>query len=176
MIGKWHRKPNYRRKYLNLAISCALAGAVLLDQSGVTLAVAFNKYEVFSENLAEKVHNLDTDQLNIALSNTAPNAATHAVRADITELSTGGGYTQDTHDTLNSTSRSGGTTSVLGTDVVITGSGGGFGPFRYAILYNTTPSSPADPLVGWWDYGSSISINAGETFTVDFGSSMFTIA
>lgn len=140
---------------------------------GIVLCVAFNKYECFSENLAEKVHNLDTDQLNIALSNTAPNAATHTTRADITEIGTGNGYTQDTHDTTNSTSRSGGTTSVVGVDVVITASGA-VGPFRYAILYNTTAAS--DPLIGWWDYGSSISLASGESFTVDFGSSMFTIA
>src|SRR5688572_18482364 len=137
---------------------------------------AFVKYEIFSENLAEKVHNLDTDQLNIALSNTAPNVATHAVRADITELATGNGYTQDTHDTTNSTSRSGGTTSVVGVDVVMTASGGSIGPFRYVILYNTTPTSPVDPLIGYWDVGTATTITDGNTFTTDFGASMFTVA
>jgi hypothetical protein len=134
----------------------------------------FNRYEVFSENLAEGVHNCDTHQLNIALTNTTPNLATHAVRADITEIGSGNGYTQDTHDTLNSTSRSGAVTSVVGTDVVINASGS-VGPFRYAVLYNTTPSSPADPLMGNWDYGSSITLLNGESFTVDFGASMFTV-
>lgn len=142
---------------------------------GLILCVAFNKYEVFSEHLAEKVHNLDTDQLNIILSNTAPDAAADAVKADAAEISGGNGYTAGGHDTTNSTSRSGGTTSVVGVDVVITASGA-VGPFRYAILLNDTPSSPADPLIGWWDYGSSISLANGESFTVDFGSSMFTIA
>jgi hypothetical protein len=61
-------------------------------------------------------------------------------------------------------------------DVVFTASGGSFGPFRYAVVYNDTPTSPADPLVCWWDYGSSISCNDGEKFTVDFGASVFTIA
>jgi hypothetical protein len=46
--------------------------------------------------------------------------------------------------------------------------GTGIGPFRYAILYNDTPTSPADPLIGWWDYGSSITLASGETFKVDF--------
>lgn len=175
MKGTWHFALNRGSRLRNYALSLALAAWLLLDPVSSVFAVAFNKYEVFSENLAEKVHNLDTDQLNMALSNTAPNAATHAVRADITELGSGNGYTQDTHDTQNATSRTGGTTSVTGVDVVITASGA-VGPFRYAILYNTTPTSPVDPLVGWWDYGSSISLANGESFTVDFGTSMFTIA
>jgi hypothetical protein len=65
---------------------------------------------------------------------------------------------------------------VAGTDVVFTASGGSFGPFQYVALYNDTQTSPVDPLVAWWDYGSAISINDGETFTVDFGASIFTLA
>lgn len=137
---------------------------------------AFNKYEVFTENLAEKVHDLDLDTLKVALTNTAPNAATHAVLADITELGAGNGYTAGGTDATSSTSRSGGTTSVVGVDIVFTASGGSIGPFRYAVLYNDTPASPLNPLIGWWDYGSSITLNTGETFTVDFGTSMFTLA
>lgn len=137
---------------------------------------AFNKYEVFTEHLAEKVHDLDLDTLKVLLSNTAPNAATHAVKADATEISAGNGYSAGGTDANNATSRSGGTTSVTGVDIVFTASGGSIGPFRYAILYNDTPASPADPLIGWWDYGSSITLNNGETFTTDFGSSLFTLA
>ena len=137
---------------------------------------AFNKYEVFTENLSEKVHDLDLDTLKVLLSNAAPNAATHAVKADVTEISAGNGYTAGGVDANNATSRSGGTTSITGVDIVFTASGGSIGPFRYAILYNDTPTSPADPLVGYWDYGSSITLASGETFTVDFGSSLFTIA
>jgi hypothetical protein len=135
----------------------------------------FNKFEAFSEHLAEQVHKLDTHTLKIYLSNTAPNAATHAVKADLTEISGGNGYTAGGADTQNNTSRSGGTTSVTGVDVVWTATGA-VGPFRYVVLYNDDPTSPADPLIGWWDYGSSISLANGETFTTDFGSSMFTIA
>lgn len=137
---------------------------------------AFNKYEVFSENLSEKKHDLDADVIKVMLSNTAPNAATHAVRADSSEISGGNGYTSGGTDTQNATSRSGGTTSITGVDVVFTASGGSIGPFRYAIIYNDTQTSPADPLIGWWDYGSGVTLNDGETFTVDFGSSMFTVA
>jgi hypothetical protein len=134
------------------------------------------KFEAFSEHLAEKVHDLNADTLKVYLSNTAPNVATHAVKADLAEISGGNGYTAGGHDTQNTTSRSGGTTSVVGTDITITASGGNVGPFRYAVLYNDTPTSPADPLIQYWDYGSAITLADGEAFTVDFGASMLTIA
>lgn len=133
------------------------------------------KYETFSEHLSEKVHDLNADTLRIILSNTAPNVATHTVKADATEIAGGNGYTAGGHDTQNATSRAGGVTSVTGVDTVITASGGTIGPFRYAILLNDTPAAPADPLIQYWDYGSAITLQDGETFTVDFGSSMFTV-
>jgi hypothetical protein len=135
---------------------------------------AFTKFEAFSEALAEKKHNLDSDTLKIYLSNTAPNAATHAVKADIAEISAGNGYSAGGADTQNATSRSGGTTSVTGVDVVWTASGGSIGPFRYVILYNDTASN--DELIGYWDYGSGITLADTETFTTDFAASMFTVA
>jgi hypothetical protein len=136
---------------------------------------SFNKFEVFSEHLAEKVHNLDADLLDCYLSNTTPSASGDSFKADLAEISTGNGYTGP-QDTQNATSRSGGTTSVTGVDIVVTASGA-VGPFRYVVLQNNTVTSPsADALIGWWDYGSSISLANGETFTIDFGASMFTIA
>jgi hypothetical protein len=139
---------------------------------------AFVKYQQFVEDLGNKVHDLvgTNDTLKVALTNAAPNVATHAVLADITDLSTGGGYTAGGADTQNDGSESGGTLTVTGVDIVFTASGGTIGPFRYAVLYNDTPSSPADPLIGYWDYGSSITLASGETFTVDFGASLFTVA
>lgn len=136
---------------------------------------SYNKFEVFSENLAEKVHELNADTLEVYLSNTTPSASLDSVKADLAEIATGNGYTGP-QDTQNATSRSGGTTSVTGVDVTITASGGTVGPFRYVVLQNTTPTAPADPLIGWWDYGSSITLNDGESFTVDFGTEMFTVA
>jgi len=134
------------------------------------------KFETFSEHLAEKVHNLDTDMIKIALSNTAPNAATNTVFANITEISAGNGYTAGGADTQNATSRTGGTTTVTAVDVVFTASGS-VGPFRYVVAYNDTSTSPADPLIEYWDYGSSITLASGETFTADFGASgLMTIA
>lgn len=106
------------------------------------------------------------------LSNTAPNAATQTVKADNAEISAGNGYTAGGNSTTITISRSGGVTKVVGSDPATwTASGGTIGPFRYAILYDDTPTSPADPLIAWWDYGSSITLNSGETFTVDFDGS-----
>mgnify|MGYP003576121050 CR=1 FL=1 len=131
----------------------------------------FNKYEKFAEDFANGVHDLvGTDHvLKVMLSNTAPNAATHAVRADAAEISAGAGYTAGGVDIENDGTRTGGTLSVTGVDKTITASGGPIGPFRYAILYNDTPTSPADPLIGWWDYGSAITLNDGEPLHLDFG-------
>ena len=69
--------------------------------------------------------------------------------------------------TISSSSQSSGTYKLVLADSVFTASGGSIGPFRYAVLYNDTPSSPADPLIAWWDYGSSITVLTGETFTWD---------
>lgn len=137
----------------------------------------FNKFQDFVEQLGKGVHQLHAagHTLKVYLSIAAPNAATHTVKADIAEISAGNGYSAGGNDSQNDLSESGGVASVTGVDIVITAAGGTVGPFRYAILYNDTPTSPADPLVGWWDYGSSISLNDTETFTIDFGSSMFTI-
>jgi hypothetical protein len=59
-------------------------------------------------------------------------------------------------------------------DITFTATGA-LGPFRYAVLYDDTPTSPLDPLIGWWDYGSSITLALNEQFVVDFGASMFTV-
>lgn len=142
----------------------------------------FNKYNQFVEDLAGKIHDLfgtagsGADTLKVMLSNTAPNAVTHAVRADATEIAAGNGYTSGGSSATNVGSRSGGTVSVVGVDIVFTAAGGPIGPVRYAILYNDTPTSPADPLIGWWDYGSSTTLLDGETLTTDFGASLFTLA
>lgn len=138
---------------------------------------SFVKYQQFVEDLGNKVHDLvgTNDTLKVALTNTAPNVATHAVLADITEIGGGNGYTSGGTDTQNDGTETGGTLTVTGVDVVFTASGS-VGPFRYAVLYNDTPTSPADPLIGYWDYGSSVTLASGETFTVDFGASLFTIA
>jgi hypothetical protein len=124
----------------------------------------FNKFNVFVEEVAEKVHNLGTDTLKVMLSNTAPAAGNTAV-ADITEIAAGNGYTAGGHQaTQSSSAQSGGTYKLVLNDVTITASGGSIGPFRYAVLVNST----ANKLIGWYDYGSSITITDGNSFLVDF--------
>lgn len=137
---------------------------------------AFNKFEQFTQDLASGIHQFQAagHTLKIYLSNTAPDAAADAVKADLAEITNQNGYTAPV-DVQNDISRSGGTTSVTGVDVVVTASGA-VGPFQYVVLYNDTPTSPADPLIGWWDYGSPVTLANGETFTTDFGASLFTLA
>jgi hypothetical protein len=132
---------------------------------------SFNKFNAFVENLAEKVHNLGSDTLKVALTNTAPSAS-NSTFSDITEISAGSGYTAGgTAATISSSSQTSGTYKLVLADVVFTASGGSIGPFRYAVLYNDTPTSPADPLIGYWDYGSSVTLADTESFTVDFDAS-----
>ena len=140
---------------------------------------AYNKFNDFSEQLANGVQNFATDTYKIALSNTAP-VATNTVLADITEISAGNGYTSGGSTTTITVAEVTGTTTVSGTEVVFTASGGSIGPFRYVVLYNDTTSSPNKPLVAWWDYGSSITLADGETFPVKFSNTspgaIFTLA
>lgn len=128
---------------------------------------SFNKHYAFVENVAEKVHDLGADTLKLLLTNTAPTTS-NAVKADLTEISAGNGYTAGgTQTSQSSSAQTSGTYKLVCADVVFTASGGTIGAFRYVDLYNDTPTSPADPLIGWWDYGSSITLASGETFTAD---------
>lgn len=131
---------------------------------------AFNKFQDFSEQLIRGVHDFDAHTFKVALTNTAP-LATQASFDPVTNHpppSAANGYPAGGGTTTIGVSETAGTTTVTGTQVVFTASGGSIGPFRYVILYNDTPTSPADPLIGWWDYGSSITLADGETFTVKF--------
>ena len=127
------------------------------------------KFNQFSEDLGLGVHNLNTGTLNVYLSDTAPSASLDLIKTDLAEIATGNGYTGPV-DTQNSWAESGGTSTLTGTKVVITATGA-VGPFRYVPLYNDTPTSPVDPLICYWDYGSSISLANGETFSIKFNNS-----
>jgi hypothetical protein len=127
---------------------------------------SFNKFNSFVEALAEKKHDLGADTLKVLLTNTAP-VATNSVKADLTEISAGNGYTAggNTASVTSSAQTSGTYKLVLGDPATWTASGS-IGPFRYAVLYNDTAAN--DELIGWWDYGSSITLASGESFAVDF--------
>lgn len=132
---------------------------------------SFNKFNVFVLDVASGVHNLKTGTshvLKVILSNTAP-SATNAVKADITEITAANGYTSGgvSVGTITGAQTSGTFKLVGGTDPSWTASGGSIAAFQYAVLYNDTPTSPADPLIGWWDYGAALTITTGNTFAVD---------
>lgn len=127
----------------------------------------FNKFNAFVEHLSEKVHNLGSDTLTVALTASA-NApvATNSALADLTQIS----YTNLSSRVLTtaSSAQTSGTYKLVVNDLVLTASGGAVGPFRYVVVYNDTATSPADALIGWYDYGSDITLQSGETLTLDF--------
>jgi len=133
----------------------------------------FNKIKDFVEHTAEKVHNLGADQLEVALSNTAPGSEENdpttdgkGVLANVTQIS----YTNlsSRNITTTSSAQTGGTYKLILTDLELTASGGSVGPFRYIYIYNDTPTSPADPLICYYDYGSGLTLNDGDKLTIDF--------
>ena len=133
----------------------------------------FNKFNKFVEELAKGLHHLNAagDVVKVYLTNNAPSASLDAVLTDLVGITEENGYAAA--DIQNDVSETSGTASITGVDVEWTATGA-VGPFRYAVLYNDTHAS--DALIGWWDYGSSISLANGEKFKVDFGTSIFTIA
>lgn len=133
----------------------------------------YNKISDFVEHVAEKVHNLGSDQLVVALSNTAPGSESTpptgdgaGILANVTQIS----YTNlsSRNITTSASAQASGTYKLTLTDLVLAASGGSVGPFRYAYIYNDTPTSPADPLIAYYDYGSALTLNDGETLTIDF--------
>lgn len=134
----------------------------------------YNKFQDYAEQLNKAVHNWSSHTFKAALTNTAPVATqtgldtgTNHPPPAATNGYTAGGHTLDTV-TL---SESSGTAKVTIADEVFTASGGNLGPFRYVIIYNDSATSPADALVCYFDYGSSITLADGETFTLDFDAS-----
>lgn len=132
----------------------------------------FNKFNAFVEHLAEGVHNFSSDStctITVALC-AAANApvATNSVLADLTQIA----YTNLSSRvvTVASSSQTSGTYKLDLTDLVLTASGA-VATFRYVVLYNDDPTSPADPLIGWYDYGQDVTLANGETFTINFDNS-----
>ena len=123
----------------------------------------FNKFDCFVENVAEKVHNLGSDQLTLALTNSAPSAA-NTVLANITEITYTNLSTRNL--TTSASSQTGGLYKLVVADTTLTSTGGITGPFRYVVAYNSTAAG--GPVIGWYDYGTSITLNSGESLTVDF--------
>jgi len=127
------------------------------------MTIAFSKVNSFVEYLAEKRMNLGSDQLVVALTNTA-HTATWDELADLTQVS----YTNlsSRNITTTSSAQTSGTYKLVLADLVLTSSGGTTGPFRYIYIYDDTATN--DDLIGYYDYGSSITLADGEKFTINF--------
>jgi len=132
-------------------------------------------FQKVNDFVANAVHNMDleSDQIVVALSNTAPGSETlnptsddNGVLSNVTEIA----YTNlsSRNVTTTSSTQTGGTYKLVLADLTLTSSGGSTGPFRYVYLYNETVATPADPLVGYYDYGSSLTLNDGDSLTIDF--------
>jgi hypothetical protein len=136
---------------------------------------AYNKFNQFVQDRANKVHNLGADSLKFMLTNVSP-VATNSIKSDLTEIIAGNGYTAGGEVVaITSSTQTGGTYSLVPTaDVVITAAGGTIGPFRYVVLYNSTPTSPLAPLISWYDRGSSLTLQDGEAVTLDVGATLLT--
>jgi len=134
----------------------------------------WNKFYDFVEQLAKKNHDLNADTIKVMLTNEQP-LQTDTVKGDMVELSAGNGYNAGGEDSQNAATESTGTLTVTAVDITWTCNTGPMGPFRWAVAYND--SGATKYLVGWYEYGaSSITLQVGEQFKVDFGATWFTIA
>ena len=142
---------------------------------------SFSKFNQFVEDLGKALHDFPNDSLLVLLTNTAPNAADTVVdtttgtctvksTSNAAEIAAGNGYTKKGNSAAASAwSQSSGTAKLVRADPATwTASGGTIGPFRYAVLFNDSKGTTSTrPVIGYWDYGSSVTLQAGETFTVD---------
>lgn len=136
---------------------------------------AYNKFEDFTLQLGRGVHQLHAagHTINAYLTNNTPSASADLIKADLAGITEENGYT--VADIQNDYTEATGTGTLTAVDHTWTAAGGSFGPFRYCVLYNDTPADPVDPLIAFYDYGSTITVLVGETFRLDFGASVFTI-
>lgn len=139
----------------------------------------YTKYETAVEKLCNKLIDAfgTTDTWKAVIHTDAPVVATDSVLSDLTQISGVNGYTTDGDNITFNSTRSGLTVTATGTDVVWTASGGNLGNSttgRYVTIYDDT--STANDLWASWDYGATFTVATGETFTLDFGASIFTVA
>lgn len=136
----------------------------------------YQKFNQFTDDLAKAKHDFSSHTFKVMLTNVAP-VPTNQVKADITEIAAGNGYVAGGTATVMTLSNASGVEKIVAQNVVFAAAGGGIGPFRYAVVYNDTQASPVKPLVCFFDYGSSITLASGETFTFvpDATNGLFTL-
>ena len=137
--------------------------------------VAFTKYQDTAEQFWTGTHNLTAagHVVKAAIHSDAPTVATDDELADLTQV-TGTGYTAGGEDTQNAMTEASGTATWTATDVVWTATAADWIPARYVSQHND--NSTTDKLLGSWDYGANFTLGNGETFTLDFGASVATLA
>lgn len=137
----------------------------------------YNKFDTTVKDLIDGVHKMATadDELKYYLSNTTPSQAGDSIKTDLLEITAENGYPSGGKDIQNDTAQAAAISSLTAVDDTVTASGGTIGPFQFIVAYNDTPAVPLDPLISWWDRGSGLTLQDGESHTVDFGSSVFTI-
>jgi hypothetical protein len=133
----------------------------------------YNKFQCFVEDLAEKKHNLASDTLKVAFSNASnpPSASADVKLADITTITAT--YLGDVTLTVSSSSQIAGTYKLVVTDKTLTATGD-VPAFRYVIIYNDTAANKE--LICFFDYGSEVTLASGDTFKLDFGTELFSLA
>ena len=133
----------------------------------------YNKFQCFVEDLAEKKHNLASDTLKVAFSNASnpPSASDDVKLADITTITAT--YLGDVTLTVSSSSQIAGTYKLVVTDKTLTATGD-VPAFRYVIIYNDTAANKE--LICFFDYGSEVTLASGDTFKLDFGTELFSLA
>lgn len=127
----------------------------------------FNKFNSFVEALAEKVHNLGSDQLKVALTSVAP-VNTNTQLSNLTEIAYTNftnGTTTGRNITTTSSAQTSGQYKLIVADLVLTATAT-TPSFQYVVVYNDTATNKE--LIGWYDYGSGVILNTGETLTLDF--------
>jgi len=133
---------------------------------------AYNKFNCYVEDVKEKKHNIGADTITVALC-AAANApvATNTVLANLTQISYANLSSRVV--TISSSSQTSGTYSAVATNLVLTATGD-VATFRYIVVYNDTASN--DELIAWYDYADNATLHNGDTFTITFGATLFTLA
>jgi len=133
----------------------------------------YTKFQQFVEDLAHGVHNFDSDTIKVALSSAAnaPSASADAVLGDITTIAAPA--VNSVTLTKSSSGQTSGTYKYVPNDLTMAASGA-VGPFRYVIVYNDTATG--DPLICFFDYGTEVTLASGDTFKLDFGTELFSLA
>ena len=137
------------------------------------MAVAYQKFNQTVEDWQEGVYTASTDQFIVALT-TVGNApvAANSVLADLTQVSYANLSSRNL--TTSTSSQTGGVFTQLFADLTLTASGA-VATFRFIVIYNDTPTSPADPLLCFYDFGSDITLADGDTLLIDFTTSTYTV-